>query len=51
LGKEISILVNEKQRVGNYSVEFNAGNLPTGVYFYKLQAGEFSDAKKMLLIR
>lgn len=51
LGREVSILVNEKQRAGNYSVEFNAGNLPTGVYLYKLQSGEFSNAKKMLLIR
>ncbi|MBL7128790.1 MAG: T9SS type A sorting domain-containing protein [Ignavibacteria bacterium] len=51
LGREISVLVNEKQRAGNYSVEFNAGNLPTGVYLYKLQSGEFFNAKKMLLIR
>jgi len=36
---------------GNYKVTFNSENLPSGVYLYKLQAGEFSKAKKMILVR
>ena len=41
LGEEIATLVNEEKTAGNYEVEFNASNLPSGVYFYRLQAGEF----------
>ena len=50
-GREIAVLINDKQKAGNYKIEFNAENLPSGVYLYKLQAGEFSKAKKMILLR
>jgi len=50
-GKEIAVLINEHKNKGNYSLEFNASNLPSGVYFYKLQAEGFSDTKKMVLIK
>jgi len=50
-GKEVAVLVNEVKRAGSYVVEFNAGNLASGVYFYKLTAGEFSSVKKMMLIK
>jgi len=50
LGQEIAVLVNEKLKLGNYSYEFNAENLNSGLYFYKLQTNEFSDTKKMMLI-
>ena len=51
LGKEIIILVNASKSSGEYEVEFNAAHLSSGVYFYKLTAGDFSSSKKMLLIR
>ena len=50
-GKEVSTLVNENKQAGIYSVEFNAANYPSGVYFYKLQAGNFIETKKMLLLK
>ena len=51
LGQVVSTLVNEHQKNGKYSVQFNASNLPSGVYFYKLHVGEFSSVKKMLLTK
>jgi len=51
LGNEITTLVNEEKPVGNYEVEFNASILPSGVYFYKLRAGNFVETKKMLLMK
>lgn len=51
LGKEVAVLVNEKQAPGEYEVNFDAGSLPSGVYFYKLTAGDFSEIKKMVLIK
>jgi photosystem II stability/assembly factor-like uncharacterized protein len=51
LGREVATLVDEKKPAGKYTVQWNAGRLSTGVYFYKLRAGKFSETKKMLLIR
>ncbi len=51
LGNEVSQLVNKLQASGTYQVEFDASNLPNGMYFYKLQAGDFAEVKKMLLIK
>jgi CubicO group peptidase (beta-lactamase class C family) len=51
LGKEAEVLVNEKQPAGRYEVEFNAEKLASGIYFYKLQAGEYTAVKKMLLLK
>lgn len=51
LGQKVAELVNEHQSSGKYSVQFNATNLPSGVYIYKIQAGEFSSVKKMLLTK
>ena len=51
LGNEVAALVNEEKTIGNYEVEFDATNLPTGIYFYKLQAGNFVEIKKMVLIK
>jgi uncharacterized delta-60 repeat protein len=61
LGREVKMLVNEYRLAGSYEVEFsvrdgsasggNTGKLPSGIYFYKLQADRFVDVKKMLLIR
>ena len=49
LGREIATLVNENLSEGSYSYNFDAKNLTSGVYFYKLQAGKYSETKKMLL--
>ena len=51
LGKEVVTLVNEKQSPGTYQVEFDAGSLTSGVYFYRLTAGDFSDTKRMMLVK
>jgi len=51
LGKEIATLVNEEQTPGWKKVEWNAMNVSSGVYFYKLSTGQFSKIKKMVLLR
>ena len=51
LGKEIATLVNEQKPAGNYEVNFNTSNIPSGVYFYQLRAGDFIQTKKMVLLK
>lgn len=51
LGKEIKTLVNEIQKPGNYNIQFNGADLPSGVYFYQLKYGIFSQTKKMLILK
>jgi hypothetical protein len=56
LGREVANLVNEKQKPGNYEVEFNCHSgafrkLTSGVYFYELTYGEFKDIKKLVLLK
>jgi len=51
LGKEIANLVNENKEAGNYSVNFDASQLPSGVYIYNMQSGSFVSSKKMILIK
>jgi hypothetical protein len=51
LGSEVITLVNEEKPIGNYEVKWNAGNLPSGTYFYRLQAGDFIETKKMVLMK
>jgi len=51
IGEQIALLVNEEQDKGYHKIDFNAANLPSGVYFYRLQAGEYTAVKKMLLIK
>jgi len=51
LGEEVMKLANEEKEAGRYSVEFNATSLPSGIYFYRLQAGEFVETKKMVLMK
>jgi len=51
LGVEVRTLVNEEQSVGSYEVKLDANGLSSGVYFYKIQAGEFVQSKKMLLTK
>jgi hypothetical protein len=51
LGREVALLLNEKKRPGRYKVEFDARNLASGVYFYRLNAGDFVAVKKMVVLR
>jgi hypothetical protein len=51
LGNELTTLVDEYKPAGNYEVEFDAAHLPSGVYFYRLQAGNFTETKKLILMR
>ncbi len=50
-GQEISVLVNENKTAGNYSVEWNAANYPSGVYFYRMTTTRGSAEKKMVLVK
>jgi hypothetical protein len=51
LGREVQTLVNNVQNPGSYNVTFNAVNLSSGVYFYKLKAGNFTEIKRMMLVK
>ena len=51
LGSEVATLVNEEKSLGRYEVNFDATGLTSGIYFYKLTAGNFSETKKMILMR
>ena len=51
LGKEIATLISEEKPAGEYGVEFNGTNLPSGIYFYRIQAGSYSETRKMVLLR
>lgn len=50
-GKESAVLVNENLKPGEYNIDFNASNLPSGVYFYRLETNNFTDVKKMVLVK
>ncbi|MFZ2323673.1 MAG: T9SS type A sorting domain-containing protein, partial [Ignavibacteriaceae bacterium] len=51
LGKEITTLINEEKPAGKYEVNFNASQLASGVYIYKIQAGDFVNSRKMVLLK
>jgi photosystem II stability/assembly factor-like uncharacterized protein len=51
LGQTVKVLENGFKIAGNYSINFDASNLPSGIYLYKLEAGQFSQVKKMSLIK
>ena len=51
LGKEVEVLVNDSKKAGSYSVEFNAGRLSSGIYFYKIETDGFIETKKMMLVK
>ena len=51
LGKEVADLVNENLNSGTYNFDFNAAGFSSGVYFYKINAGDFSEVKKMTLLK
>ncbi|MCL6098307.1 MAG: T9SS type A sorting domain-containing protein, partial [Bacteroidetes bacterium] len=51
LGREVATLVNEEKAAGNYQVKFDGTNMPSGVYFYRIQAADFIQMKKMILLK
>jgi len=51
LGNEVASLVNERKQPGNYSTTFDAANLPSGIYVYQLRTENFTDTKKMLMLK
>ncbi len=51
LGQELETLVNEEKPAGTYEINWNAANLPSGVYFYRLQAGDYLQTRKMILLK
>jgi hypothetical protein len=51
LGREVATLVDEYKPAGKYEVEFSAKGLTSGIYFYKLTAGNFSQTKKLVLMK
>lgn len=51
IGNEVSVLVNEHRSAGNHTVKFSSEGLSSGIYFYRLEAGSFTETKKMSLIK
>jgi len=51
LGRDVAVLVNERKVPGSYEVKFDASGLPSGVYFYRLTAGDFAQTRKLLLVK
>ncbi len=51
LGRDVATLANEVQNPGKYEVDFEGSRLPSGVYFYRLTAGRFTEVKKLMLIK
>lgn len=51
LGRQVAILINEIQNPGIYDVRFDASNLSSGVYFYRIEAGSYSETKRMMLLK
>jgi hypothetical protein len=51
LGRQVSVLVNERKDAGVYEVRFDGSSLASGVYFYRLQTGSFVDTKRLLLLK
>jgi len=51
LGQEVATVVNQFQTAGTHTVNFDASNLASGMYLYKIQSGSFSEVKKMMLLK
>ena len=50
VGREVSVLVNERRDAGVYEVKFDGRDLSSGVYFYRTQAGTYTETKKLLIV-
>ena len=51
LGRDVAVLVNENKIAGYYTSTFDARNMPSGIYFYKMNAGNYSTVKKLILMK
>ena len=51
LGQQVATLINERRMPGRYSVTWNAQNVPSGAYWYRMTAGEFNETRKMVLLK
>ncbi|NNJ52374.1 MAG: T9SS type A sorting domain-containing protein, partial [Ignavibacteriaceae bacterium] len=51
LGNEVSLLINEQKQAGRYEVSFDASNLSSGVYIYKMSVNDFVSTRKMILMK
>lgn len=51
LGREVAFIVNEKQKPGNYFVQFDGSNFPSGIYYYQIKIGDYINTKKMVLLK
>jgi len=51
IGREVATLVNQKLNQGTYVVSWQASNMPSGVYFYVIEAGDFKETKKMIILK
>ena len=51
LGRKVETIVEQSLEAGSYNFIFNASNLPSGVYFYRIKSDNFTDVKKMLLVK
>ena len=51
IGSKVATILNEYKQPGNYTVQFNATNLASGIYFYRIESGQFLQIKKMILLK
>jgi hypothetical protein len=51
LGRKVASLINEYQTAGSHTLNFNAASLASGIYFYRLEAGNYNSVKKMILMK
>ena len=51
IGEKVALLINGNMPAGNHGVTWDAANLPSGIYFYRLQAGDFVQTRKMVLLK
>jgi hypothetical protein len=51
LGREVTTLINEEKSAGSYNVSFNDNKISSGIYFYQLRSGSYTETKKMVLLR
>jgi hypothetical protein len=51
IGKEVAVLVDEQKQAGKYKLQFDGSGIPSGVYFYRIQGGSYSETKRMILLK
>ena len=51
IGQEVAVILNQELSPGTYKADWNAADYPSGVYYYKITAGDYTETKKMILIK